>query len=180
MDFPDVLIDLYFLYTKLYVGNITNLEYLSKASKTTLFPQQITNSIPLSILKFLNVFKIFSFKANSKETHFLKKTIEDCERPKMENEEKKNTQLLSNQVKKKIEVHKFIITMGIKIIREQNIFCYKMNYPYAVFLCHSFVNIRIYKVTLVGTDGIRDEALTIYNRNTLALNPSTWVFKFLK
>ncbi|RVW61935.1 hypothetical protein CK203_064589 [Vitis vinifera] len=43
--------------------------------------------------------------------------------------------------------------VGMKKVADKSVVCHKMNYPYAVFYCHTFTKTRTYMIPLVGVDG---------------------------
>ncbi|KAB2080539.1 hypothetical protein ERO13_A05G070700v2 [Gossypium hirsutum] len=81
--------DVFFFESKLRPGTKMNLKVLtSKASKTAFLPRPVADSLPFSTKKFAQVLNYFSVQPKSAESKILKKTIEDCETPTIEGEEK--------------------------------------------------------------------------------------------
>ncbi|KAB2028040.1 hypothetical protein ES319_D05G072600v1 [Gossypium barbadense] len=134
----------------------------------------VADSIPFSTKKFAQVLKYFSVQPKSAESKILKKTIEDCETPTIEGEEKfcatslesfvdfgvsklgKDIQLLSAELEKETQNPEFsICDQGVKLMGKSEIVCHKMDYAYAV-------------VPLVGADGTRATILAICHEDSSA------------
>ena len=191
--------DVYFFESELHPGRKMNLKDLTKkASKTTFLPRSVAESIPISTRKFSEILKYFSLEAKSAEANLLKQTIENCERPAIDGEEKycatslvsfidsgvsklgKNIQLLSNELEKETQNQEFTIDQGVKMMGESEIVCHKLKYAYAVFLCHSIDKTALYTVPLAGAGGTRARALAICHKDTSAWNPKHLAFQILK
>ncbi|XVF19331.1 hypothetical protein REPUB_Repub11eG0101300 [Reevesia pubescens] len=191
--------DVYFFESELHPGRKMNIKVLTeKLSKAAFLNRPVAESIPFSSQKFPEILKYFSVEAKSEEANLLKETIENCERPAIEGEEKycaaslesfidlgvsklgKDIQLLSNELEKETENQEFTIGKGVKMMGESEIICHKMNYAYAVFLCHSIDKTAVYTVPLVGADGTRARALAVCHKDTSAWNPKHLAFQVLK
>ncbi|KAK6235518.1 hypothetical protein SCA6_010855, partial [Theobroma cacao] len=191
--------DVYFFESELHPGRKMKLKELAKkVSKATFVPRPVAESIPFSIQKFPEILKYFSLEAKSAEANLLKQTVENCERPAIDGEEKycatslesfidsgvskfgKNIQLLSNELEKETGNQEFTIGQGVKMMGESEIVCHKMKYAYAVFLCHSIDETAVYTVPLVGADGTRARALAVCHKDTSAWNPKHLAFHILK
>ncbi|WRX32795.1 BURP domain - like 10 [Theobroma cacao] len=163
-----------------------------KASKATFVPRPVAESIPFSTQKFPEILKYFSLEAKSAEANLLKQTIENCERPALDGEEKycatslesfvdsgvsklgKSMQLLSNEFEKETGNQEFTIGQGVKMMGGSEIVCHKMKYAYAVFLCHS-----IHETALEPIEQELEHWLFATKIHQLG-TPSTWLFRFLK
>ncbi|KAG8495211.1 hypothetical protein CXB51_012783 [Gossypium anomalum] len=181
--------DVFFFESKLRPDTKMNLKVLtSKASKTVFLPRPVADSIPFSTKKFAQVLNYFSVQPKSAESKILKKIIEDCETPTIEGEEKfcaislgKNIQLLSGELEKETQNPKFSIgDQWVKLMGKSEIVCHKMDYAYAVFFCHSIAKTDVYRVPLVGADGIRATILAICHEDTSAWSPGHLAFQTLK
>ncbi|TYH69831.1 hypothetical protein ES332_D05G078600v1 [Gossypium tomentosum] len=131
---------------------------------------------------------VFFFESKLRpESKILKKTIEDCETPTIEGEEKfcatslesfvdfgvsklgKDIQLLSAELEKETQNPVFSIgDQGVKLMGKSEIVCHKMDYAYAVFFCHSIAKTDVYRVPLVGADGTRATILAICHEDSSA------------
>ena len=81
--------DIFFFESELHPGKKMNLkDLIKKASKATFLPHSVAESIPFSTQKFPEILKYFSLETKSAEANLLKQTIENCERPAIEGEEK--------------------------------------------------------------------------------------------
>ncbi|XVE78948.1 hypothetical protein DITRI_Ditri14bG0019100 [Diplodiscus trichospermus] len=168
-------------------------------SNTKFLPYRVGESIPFSRKKFPEILKRLSLKAESKVAKTMKGTIEGCKKVAIDGEEKycattfmsfidlsvsklgKNTQLISSEVGKEMNNPLFTIAKGVQNIGEEEIVCHKMDYSYAVFLCHSMKQSVVYKVPLASIDGkTKANGLAICHKNTSAWNPNHESFQILK
>ena len=191
--------DLYFFDNELHPGIKMNLKDLTKKpSKAAFLPPSIAESIPFSTKFFSEILKYFSLKAKSAEAKLLKQTVEICEKAAMEGEDKycvrtleslvdsgvsklgTNIRLLSNDFEKETQKQDLTISQGVKMMGESNIVCHKLEYAYAVFLCHSIDKTTVYTVPLIGTDGTRARGLAVCHKNTSTWNPKHLAFQILK
>ncbi|XVF47305.1 hypothetical protein PTKIN_Ptkin03bG0099200 [Pterospermum kingtungense] len=191
---------IYFFENDLHPGKKMKLEEFAKARNgTTFLSRPVAESIPFSTDQFPAILKLFSQKPESKEAKAMKRTIENCERPAIEGEEKycatsfelfvdfsvsklgRNIQLLSSEMEKETENQEFTIgSKGVKMMGESEIVCHKMKYPYAVFFCHSLDKTAVYNVPLVGNDGTKAKAVAVCHKDTSAWNPNHMAFRVLK
>ncbi|OMO54411.1 hypothetical protein COLO4_36498 [Corchorus olitorius] len=72
------------------------------------------------------------------------------------------------------------IDRGMGDMGENNIVCHKMQYPYAVYLCHSIKKTIVYDVPLIGVDGTKVNAVAVCHLDTSAWSPKHVAFQFLK
>ncbi|XWS71222.1 hypothetical protein CRYUN_Cryun03dG0120100 [Craigia yunnanensis] len=190
---------MYFFQEDLHAGKRVKLPLLTKRrDMTTFFPHRVAESIPFSSDKLPEILKHFSFKSESMEANVMTETIRSCEREVIDGEEMycatsfesfvdssvsklgKNIQLLSNELGKETKNPVFTIGRRIKSMGEEELVCHKMEYPYAVFLCHSIDKTAVYRVPLVGIDGTKANALAICHKDTSAWNSKHPAFLSLK
>ncbi|WJZ85130.1 hypothetical protein VitviT2T_004683 [Vitis vinifera] len=185
-----------FLEKDLHPGTKMMVRFTKTSSAAHFLPQQVAESIPFSSNKLPEILNQFSVKENSAEAKIIQKTIEECEKPAIEGEEKycarsleslidfstsklgKNIRALPNVVEGEIQEYKF--GEGAKMLGEKSVVCHQLNYPYAVALCHAFHMTKIYKVPLVGADGTRVQALAVCHEDTSIWDPNALAFQVLK
>ncbi|XP_039065060.1 BURP domain protein RD22-like [Hibiscus syriacus] len=189
---------MYFFQEDLHPGNMVKLPILTKEKDSATFlTQQVADSIPFSTEKFPEILNYFSFESESIEAKSMEQTIKGCEREVMQGEHMfcatsfesfvgssvsmlgENIQLLANELEKEPNEPVFTIGRGIQNMGEEELVCHKMQYPYAVFLCHSIDRTVVYKVPLVGTDGTKAKALAICHKDTSAWSPNHPAFQIL-
>ncbi|OMP10972.1 hypothetical protein COLO4_04121 [Corchorus olitorius] len=190
---------IYFFQEDLRPGKKMNLKRLTEKSDKALFlPQQIAKSMPISTDKLPKILKNFSIKAESSYAKGVGVTVMNCERAEMRGEEKycatslesfvdlgvamfgKNIRLLSHQLGKGLKNPLVTIDRGMRDMGENNIVCHKMQYPYAVYLCHSIKKTIVYDVPLIGVDGTKVNAVAVCHLDTSAWSPKHVAFQFLK
>ncbi|XP_034680549.1 BURP domain protein RD22-like isoform X2 [Vitis riparia] len=135
-------------------------------------------------------------KEKSAEAELMKKEIEDCEEPAMDGESRfcatsleslidfstsklgRNVNVLTNEVRMGSQEFEFGVRM--KKVADKSVVCHKMNYPYAVFYCHTFAKTRTYMIPLVGADGSKAKAMAACHSDTSAWHPQHVAFQVLK
>lgn len=194
-DNPNVA--LFFLEKDVKPSKSMNLDFSESSSPATFLPRQVADSKPFSSNKLQDAFREFSVKPGSLEAERMEKTINECESPAIEGEEKycatslesmvdfstsklgKNIQAISTEVDKQTGRQKYTIAGVKKIAGGKAVVCHKQNYPYAVFYCHSTQSTRAYLVQLKGADRTKVEAVAICHTNTSAWNPKHLAFQVL-
>ncbi|KAL6344682.1 hypothetical protein AAG906_002588 [Vitis piasezkii] len=68
----------------------------------------------------------------------------------------------------------------MKKVADKSVVCHKMNYPCAVFYCHTFTKTRTYMIPLVGADGSKSKAMAACHSDTSAWHPQHVAFQVLK
>lgn len=198
-------IALFFLEKDLHhPGTKMNLHFTRTTAKTNFLPRKIADNIPFSSNKFSEILNRFSIKPETEEAQVIKKTIEECEEPAMEGEDKycatslesmvdfsiskigKNAQPVSTEVDKE-ESHqqKFTVLPGLKKMaaaagNKTVVVCHGQKYAYPVFYCHATHATRAYVVPLVGADGVKAKAVAVCHTNTSNWNPKHLAFQVLK
>lgn len=61
-----------------------------------------------------------------------------------------------------------------------NVLCHKLDYAYAVFLCHKMKKTDVYVVPLVGDDGSGGTSIAACHQDTSSSNPNHLAFDLLK
>ncbi|KAK8629021.1 hypothetical protein V6N13_077880 [Hibiscus sabdariffa] len=189
----------FFFQEDLHPGKLVNLPSLIATSDTTPFlPDRVAKSIPFSTHKLPEILDHFSLKPQISEANAMNKTIRGCQRVAINGEQKfcatslesfidssisilgKRIQLLSNELSKETKNPLFTITRGVQNMGENPIVCHKMEYPSAVFMCHSIDKTAVYKVPLVGRDGTKASALAVCHKDTSGWNSKHMAFEILR
>ncbi|XVF19330.1 hypothetical protein REPUB_Repub11eG0101200 [Reevesia pubescens] len=190
---------IYFLQKDLHAGTKVKLSLLVKPrGMRTFLPHRVAKSMPFSSDKLPEILKHYSIKAESKEANTMNETIRNCERAAIDGEDKycatslksfvdlsvsrlgNNVKLLASEAGKETRSPLFSIGKGMQHMGEEDIVCHKMQYPYAVFLCHSINRASVNKVPFVGLNGKeKANALVVCHKDTSAWNPNHLSFKIL-
>ncbi|WVZ19921.1 hypothetical protein V8G54_007243 [Vigna mungo] len=161
--------------------------------------REITEHIPFSSEKINEILEILTVKPESWNAKNVEKSLEICEEPAMNGEEKhcatsvesmvdfvtsklgKNVHVTSTEVEIESKSQEFIVKDGVKILaEEETIACHLMNYPYVVFYCHKISNTTAHFVPLEGEDGTRVKAVAVCHKDTSEWNPDSLAMQVLK
>ncbi|XP_034683290.1 BURP domain protein RD22-like [Vitis riparia] len=145
----------------------SNPQKLPQTTNEAMFlPRQVADSIPFSSKKLPKILNRLSVKEKSAETELMKKEIEECEEAAMDGESRfcatsleslidfSTSKLGRNVNEVKTGSQEYGFGVGMKNVADKSVVCHKMNYPYAVFYCHTFTKTRTYMIPLVGADGL--------------------------
>ncbi|PHT41258.1 Dehydration-responsive protein RD22 [Capsicum baccatum] len=200
-DNPNVA--LFFQEKDLHQGSNMKLQFVKTANGAAFLPRQVADSTPFSSKKMPEILNQFSVDPNSEEAQAMKQTVQECEEPGVEGEEKYcatslesmvdfSTSKLGNKVqplatetdKENTQLQKYTILGAKKMGNDNNdgksVVCHKQNYAYAVFYCHKTETTESYMVSLVGADGTKAKAVAVCHKDTSAWNPKHLAFKVLK
>ncbi|XP_043723873.1 BURP domain protein RD22-like isoform X2 [Telopea speciosissima] len=198
-DNPNVA--LFFQEKDLHQGTTMNLHFIKTTQGATFLSRQEANTIPFSSNKFSDILQQFSVKPGSKEAQTMKNTIQDCEEPTIQGEDKycatslesmvdfstsklgtNNVQAVSTEVdKEETQKQQYTMTRDVqKMPSNEAVVCHSEPYVYAVFYCHSTDSIRAYKVPMVGADGTKANAVAVCHTDTSKWNPKHLAFQVLK
>lgn len=188
---------LFFLAREMHQGEKMNLHFVKSTSEATFLPRQVAKTVPFSSTQLPEILNRFSVKPDSMEAEIMKKTIKECEEKGIKGEEKycatslesmidfstsklgKKVHAISTEVQKETEVQRYTIE-GVQTMGDKAVVCHKQNYAYAVFYCHKTSSVKAYKVSLVGADGTKAEAVAVCHKDTSAWNPKHLAFQVLK
>ncbi|CAL5431704.1 unnamed protein product [Camellia sinensis] len=191
-------IALFFLENDLKKYTKMTLHFTKTTTSTTFLPRQVAEKIPFSSKKIPQILDYFSVKPNSMEAKTIKQTIKECEEPGIKGEEKycatsleamvdfcrfrlgKSIQAISTEVKKETPLQTYTIEGVKKMASDATVVCHKQNYAYTVFYCHKTQTTKAYKVSTVGVDGTKAEAVAVCHTDTLGWNPKHLAFQVLK
>ncbi|KAM0005497.1 putative BURP domain-containing protein [Helianthus debilis subsp. tardiflorus] len=79
---------LLFFKNDLHLGKEMNLYFTKNDQKATFLPREIADSIPFSSNKLPQIYNKFSVNPDSMEAKIMKQTLEECEKPSNEGEER--------------------------------------------------------------------------------------------
>lgn len=197
-DDPNVA--LFFLEKDLHPSKKLNLHFTKTTSGAKLLPRHVAETIPFSSNEFSDILNRFSVEPGSAEALEMKKTIEECEVPAMEGEDKycatsleamvdystsklgKNVKVMATEVgKEESPQQEFTISPGVtKMVGDKRVVCHGQNYPYAVFHCHASHATKAYLVPMVGADGTKVKAVAACHIDPSKWNPRHLAFQVLK
>ncbi|THG20067.1 hypothetical protein TEA_000620 [Camellia sinensis var. sinensis] len=191
-------IALFFLENDLKKYTKMTLHFTKTTTSTTFLPRQVAEKIPFSSKKMPQILDYFSVKPNSMEAKTIEQTIKECEEPGIKGEEKycatslesmvdfcrirlgKSIQAISTEVKKETPLQTYTIEGVKKMASDATVVCHKQNYAYTVFYCHKTQTTKAYKVSMVGVDGAKAEAVAVCHTDTSGWNPKHLAFQVLK
>nr|XP_010943940.3 BURP domain-containing protein 6 [Elaeis guineensis] len=188
----------FFLKKDLHPGAKMTLHFIRTITGATLLPRQVADSIPFSSAKLPEILSRLSITPNSIEAKAMKMTLQDCEEPAIEGETKycatsveamvdfstsslgtRDVQALSTAVDREgTPKQVYSISKVQKQPSSKVVFCHGENYAYAVFYCHT-LSAETYKVSMVGKDGTKVEAVAACHTDTSGFNPEHVAFKVL-
>ena len=188
---------LFFFEKDLHEGMKMNLRFAS-VNEATFLPRRVADSILFTSNKLPQILKQLSIKPGSEEAKIVNYTITMCEEPGIRGEDKycatslesmidfiisrlgKTVHVLATELNGKVksQTQSYAPVRVSKAIDKQ-IVCHKMNYAYAVYLCHEIPATRSYVVSLVGGDGSKVKALAVCHIETSTWDPNFPAFEIL-
>ncbi|XP_004507419.1 BURP domain protein USPL1-like [Cicer arietinum] len=189
----DPSLKVFFTLKDLEVGKKMEIYFPKRDPSTSpkFWPKEKADSIPFSLNKLQTLLKIFSFSQDSPQAKAMVDTLRECESKPIKGELKfcatslesmldftKNILGSSNDLKVYATSHETksssvtfqnypILENIINISAPKMVACHSMPYPYAVFYCHSQESEnRIYRVSLVGDNGDKVEAMVVCHMDT--------------
>ncbi|KAJ0613069.1 putative BURP domain-containing protein [Helianthus annuus] len=191
---------LFFFENDLHLGKEMNLYFTKNDQKATFLPREIADSIPFSSNKLPQIYNEFSVNPGSMEAKVMKQTLEECEKPSNEGEERycatslesmvdfsttrlgKKVKVISTEVntKESTLVGKYKIEVAKKFPANTAVICHKLNYAHAVFYCHKTVSTRAYAVSMISADGKKMNVAAVCHTDTSKWNPKHLAFQVLK
>lgn len=196
----DPNVALFFLEKDLHPGRKMNLHFTRTTSGATFLPRQAADAIPFSSDKLPQVMEKFSVEPQSIEAKLMRQTIDQCEEPAQQGEEKycatslesmvdfstsklgTSVQPMSTEVEKEdTPMQQYTLAPGLKRMGSKNsVVCHSQTYAYAVFYCHETHSTKAYKVPMVGADGTKATAVAVCHTDTSKWNPKHLAFRVLK
>jgi len=209
MDRNDPALNVFFTVEDLFIGKKMPIYFSLKNPSTTphILPRDKADSIPFASSQLPNILKFFSFSKHAQQAKSIAETLRQCELESPKGELKFCATSLESMIDttrgvlgldKKIEVLT-TITPFLKpttllqnytfvedpkeVLADKMVACHTMPYPYAVFYCHSQEKKnknRVFKISLVGENGDRIEAISVCHMDTSGWEPKHVVFQMLK
>lgn len=202
----DPELQVFFTVNNLKVGNKMSIYFQIKDPSTSppLLSREEADSIPFSSSQLPQLLKLFSFSDDSRQAKAMKETLKHCELDPIKGETKfcatsleslidstraifgPNVQfkaLTTNHLTKTTTLlQNYTIERITKEIAARRIVgCHPLPYPYAVFYCHSQESDnKLFKVSLVGENGARVEAVAMCHMDTSQWNRDHAAFLVLK
>ncbi|MED6167519.1 hypothetical protein PIB30_003491 [Stylosanthes scabra] len=188
----------FFFEHDLLPGKKVMLKSINPSDEFSFLPDKIAKTVPFSSNRLQEILKRLNIEADSTDAKSMKKTLTYCENSATRGEDKycatsleslldfavsklgKNIRLFSTEFERKAQDWQSSVAVeGAKKIGEKTMLCHKMNYPYAVFLCHK-IDTRTYSVPLVASnDGTNVKALAVCHTDTSEWAPNHVAFKML-
>ncbi|EEF48265.1 BURP domain-containing protein 3 isoform X2 [Ricinus communis] len=188
----------FFLDKDLHPGTKMNVYFTKIAADAKFLPRKVAKIIPFSSNKFSEIMRKFLVKPNSTKAEIMKKTMEECEEPAFEDEDKycatsleamvdfstsklgKDVRVLVTKANKDDTLQQeFSITQGVEMVGGKLVACHAKNYIYPVFYCHETHITKAYIVPLIGDDKTRVQAVAICHTDTSKWNPMHLAFQVL-
>ena len=194
----DPSVTIFFLEKDLHSGAKMTLHFIRPNTGAAFLPRQAANSVPFSSTKLPEILSRLSITPNSIEAEAMKKTLQECEKPAIDGETKycatsieamvdfstsslgtRNVEALSTTVDREAPPKQvYSISKVQKLPSSKLVVCHSENYPYAVFYCHTTIS-KAYKVSMVGKDGTKVEAVAACHTDTAGFDPEHVAFKVL-
>lgn len=189
----------FFFETDLHQGKIMNLKSLKNNNPAPILPRKLVDSISFSSNKIEEILHHFSVDKDSEDGKMIKKTVQLCEQPAADGEIRycatslesiidftsshlgtNNILAIHTEVEKETpEEQTYIIQKVKEKANGKCVICHKVPYPYAVHFCHDVGSTRAFRVSMVGADGTKVNAVSVCHEDTASMNPKALVFQLL-
>ncbi|EEF48947.1 BURP domain protein RD22 isoform X2 [Ricinus communis] len=138
-----------------------NLLFTKFPDKVSFLPRQVANSIPFSSNKLPGIIDRFSINTKSAKANLMRQTLEECESPKVNGEDKfcatsleslvdfgvsrlgRNVIILSNEIDQDNKKQEYSILTGIKMVGDKQNVCHKEVYAYAGFIVMRYLLLKL-------------------------------------
>ncbi|XP_073116459.1 BURP domain-containing protein 6-like isoform X1 [Elaeis guineensis] len=194
----DPSVTVFFLEKDLHPGANMTFHFTRTTTGATLLPRELADSIPFSSAKLPEILSRLSIAPDSVQAETMKKILLECEEPAIDGEIRycatsvesmvdfstsslgtRNVEALSTTVDRKAPPKQvYTISKVQKLPTSKLVVCHSENYAYAVFHCHTACA-EAYKVSMVGKDGTKVEAVAACHTDTAGFNPEHVAFKVL-
>ncbi|RDX60241.1 BURP domain-containing protein BNM2A, partial [Mucuna pruriens] len=205
-DHIDPSLMVFFTMKDLKVGKRMPIHFPKRdpAKSPKLWPKEEADSVPFSSNQLPYLLKLFSFSPDSSQAIAMENTLRECESKPIKGEVKFCATSLESmldftqrilgveselqafatlhQTKSNVTFQNYtILDTLMEIPAPKIVACHTMPYPYAVFYCHSQESgNRVYRVSLVGENGDRVEAMVVCHLDTSQWAPSHVSFQVLR
>ncbi|CDP01516.1 unnamed protein product [Coffea canephora] len=207
VDAKDPELQIFFTINDLKVGRRMPIYFSIKdpSRSPPLLSREEADSIPFSSSQLPKLLKLFSFSDDSPQAKAIEDTLHHCEYKPIKGESKfcatsleslldstraifgpkvqfkvLTTNHLTNFTASQLKNYT-ILEIPKEISARRIVGCHPLPYPYAVFYCHSQESDnKLFKVSLMGDDGGRVEAIAMCHMDTSQWNPDHVAFLVLK
>nr|KYP75168.1 BURP domain-containing protein 3 [Cajanus cajan] len=206
MDHLDPSLMVFFTLKDLKVGKRMAIHFPKRdpANSPKLWPREEADAVPFSSNQLPYLLKLFSFSPHSSQATAMENTLKECESKPIKGEVKFCATSLESmldfthsilgltsepqvfatlhQTKSSVTFQNYtILETLMEIPAPKMVACHTMPYPYAVFYCHSQESgNRVYRVSLVGENGDRVDAMVVCHLDTSQWAPTHVSFQVLK
>ncbi|XP_028767936.1 BURP domain-containing protein BNM2A-like [Neltuma alba] len=201
---PSVMV--FFTLKDLKIGKTMPIHFPKRdpSASPKFWPREEADSIPFSLNQLPNLLKHFFFSKDSPQAAAMENTLRECESKTIKGEIKLCATSLesmldfaqemigsgsgiqafstSHKTKSSVNFQNYtILEILAEIPAPKMVACHTMPYPYAVFYCHSQKSEnRVYKISLVGENGDKVEAMVVCHLDTSQWSPTHISFRVLK
>lgn len=196
----------FFTLKDLKVGKIMQIYFPKRDPSTSpkLWSKEKAESLPFSSSQLSYLLKFFSFSQDSPQAMAMENTLRECESKPIKGEVKlcatsfeSMVEFTQNVIGSKSEIQGYatlhktkssvtlqnytIVEILTEILAPKMVACHTVPYPYAVFYCHGQESDnRVYRVSLVGENGDKVEAMAVCHMDTSQWAPSHVSFQVLR
>ncbi|KAL4325724.1 hypothetical protein GQ457_11G013160 [Hibiscus cannabinus] len=174
------------------------MELTIEENNVAFLPRSIADTIPFSSQNISQILTYFSVSPESPVASVIKETIELCEIPALKGELKrcstsfedfldyaisllgKHVQIFTPTLETKSSHPNLTVGHVTQLVGKSVVMCHKLNYAYAVYLCHSVKTTHLYEVYLIGKDGSRGTSLAACHQDTSSWSAEHLAFHVLK
>ncbi|CAL5429155.1 unnamed protein product [Camellia sinensis] len=172
---PNIVI--FFLENDLKKYTKMTLRFTRITTSTIFLPRQVAEKIPFSSKKMPQILDYFSVNPTPWKPRQSSKQSKNAKSLELG----KSIQAISTEVKKETPLQTYTIEGVKKMASDAAVVCHRQDYAYTVFLCHTTqTTIKAYKVSMVGVNGTKAEAVAVCHTNTSHWNPKHLAFQVLK
>ncbi|KAG6387979.1 hypothetical protein SASPL_153175 [Salvia splendens] len=176
------------------------LRFTEPTNRQKFLPRRAAASIPFSSAELPEIYRELSVGPGSGEAEAIAKTVRECEDAAKEERE---VTLCATSLEAMVDFAASVVgttdaravsTEAESAERMEYLIegvrrmgggkavaaCHKEEYAYAVFYCHKTDDTVAYRVSLVGSGGVRARAVAVCHRDTSGWNPEHLAFKVLR
>lgn len=195
----------FFTADDLHAGNKMTVQFFTKdpSSLPPFLSREEADRVPFSLSEFPRLLELFSFSRGSREAKLIERTLENCAQKPMMGERKTCATsreslvdfvssvlggrngvdfraLKTAHLGKPSSLFQNYTFLDVKEVNTPNmVACHIMDYPYAVYLCHSQTS-KVYQILLAGhEDGDVINAVAVCHVDTSHWGPDHISFRFL-
>ncbi|KAK4788324.1 hypothetical protein SAY86_019643 [Trapa natans] len=193
----------FFRESQLRQGNVMHFPHIrDKMPPRSFLPRAVVSKLPFSMSRLAVILDIFDTSKNSTMQHEILKTLNDCERYAGPGETKRclataedmvdfaisvmgSSRLMVRTTKINTNRRSSSPTVTIGSVKEMtgsrltesSLSCHQLSYPYLLYYCHLFPNVRAYEVNIID---VAESAVAICHEDTSAWSPMHASFTVLE